>query len=162
MENSFLTWFQEQFTVQLFKPHAQTVAGRQRCDSDPTAEAQAPKMSQRHSVPHTLTEPWMLAGLPRLQECNILLPVPACMVSYCGDTNFCSMMSQLPSLWKVSLDIFIFLRQTVPASSPQSPSHHLPQSIHQTFKLLLESGSSKKPKTWGFPNPLSFPAFKNH
>lgn len=85
--------------------------------SGPTAEAEVPEMNQKPSVPHELTEPWMLAGLPRLQECSIRLSAQACMGSYCGDTNFCSMMSSLPSLWKVSLDILIFLRQTVPTSS---------------------------------------------
>lgn len=104
--------------------------------------------------------------------------VLASMVSGCGALTFCSMRSELPPLWKVSLPRPASLFSNVPTSSTyliqtsQTPvscatklltahptiSHY----IHLTFKLILESGSSNKPKTCGCPNPLSFQACKTH
>lgn len=120
--------------------------------SGPTEEVWVPKMNQKRSVPHTLGEPGMPAG-----ECSIHLSVLASMVPNCGDMSFCSVRSSL------QLPPFISVRplRLLPQAAPQNSSQPIPPPStlcppDKTVKLLLESGSSKEPKTYGFPDPLSF------
>lgn len=85
------------------------------------------------------------------------LSVLASMVPNCGDMSFCSARSSLLLPPFISVRPLRLLPQAVPQNSSQPippPSTLCPPD--KTVKLLLESGSSKEPKTCGFPDPLSF------
>lgn len=63
----------------------------------PQKSVEVPKMNQKCLVPHTLGEPWIPSGVPRLWECSIHLSALASMVPDCGDVSFCSVRSSLPA-----------------------------------------------------------------
>lgn len=122
----------------------------------PHRRGRVPKMKQKRSVPHTLGEPCMPAG-----ECSIHLSALASMVPNCGDMSFCSARSSLPAS-SIHLGQASKTPPTGCATKLLTAHPTIFHTVHQTVKLPLESGSSKEPKTCGFPDPLSFRAFKTH
>lgn len=185
MENSL--WVQEQYTVPtpLQIPHSKVLVEmgvrnvphslRRPTIIRPYRRSRGTRDKQMHSVTHARNEPWMLAGIPRLQECAIYLSALACVVSCCGALTDCSKRSELPPLWRVSLpshphfsQMSYFLHSPHSSLSdsfpPNSSQPILPSNTLHPPDIQAGSGVwlLQEAQDCGCPNPLSFQAFKNH